>query len=159
LAAAAGRLRVIDYKTGKSQDYRGLTPDDPDQRGTRLQLPVYGLAARALLGDDQAPVAAEYWFLSETGPLEEIGYEVTPDVLSRAGATLVAIVDGIEAGAFPARPTETSTDPWVRCRFCNPDGLGVSERKREWERKRADPAQESYAHLAEGASQTCEQTA
>ena len=41
-----GSLLVLDYKTGKSDNYRGLSDDDPDQAGSLLQLPVYGQAAR-----------------------------------------------------------------------------------------------------------------
>ncbi|HEY8545447.1 MAG TPA: hypothetical protein VIL36_10385, partial [Acidimicrobiales bacterium] len=40
-------------------------------------------------------------------------------------------------------------DPFVRCRYCDPDGLGVADRRREWERKRDDPLVRPYAELAE----------
>jgi ATP-dependent helicase/nuclease subunit B len=144
-----GTLRVIDYKTGRPYDYRNLSEDNPDDRGTHLQLAVYGLAARAHRQMPDAPVVAEYWFVTEHGQLSQAGYPVTDDVLQRVGQTLGVIVDGIERGAFPARPTGTSSDPFVRCRFCDPDGLGVTDRRREWERKRDDPAVAPYAELAE----------
>jgi RecB family exonuclease len=144
-----GGLRVIDYKTGRPDDYRALSPANPDDRGTHLQLVVYGVAARAYRQEPQAPVTAEYWFIGDRPGLTTIGYEVTDEVLTRVGTTLATIVDGIEHGVFPARPTASSSDPFVRCRYCDPDGLGVTDRRRAWERKRRDPALVGYARLAE----------
>jgi hypothetical protein len=37
----------------------------------------------------------------------------------------------------------------VDCWYCDPDGLGVADRRREWERKRDDPVFARYADLAE----------
>jgi RecB family exonuclease len=158
-----GTVRVIDYKTGRPYEYRGLSADNPDDHGTHLQLAVYGVAARARFGTGDpstatapavgapagAPVAAEYWFVTDRESLTAIGYEVTDDVLERVGDTLGTIVDGIEQGQFIARPTASASDPYVRCRYCDPDGLGVAERRREWDRKRNDPLVRSYAELAE----------
>jgi len=144
-----GTLRIIDYKTGRPDDYRFLSEDDPDDHGTHLQLVVYGVAARALQGTPTTPVVAEYWFVNDRPPLLPRGYAVTDAVLAHVGTTLATIVDGIEHGVFPARPTASSSDPYVRCRYCDPDGLGVTDRRREWERKRDDPALAAYAQLAE----------
>ena len=58
----AGRPRL---QTGRADAYRRLGPDNPDERGTRLQLAVYAQAARAVTGRPDAPVRAEYWFVSE----------------------------------------------------------------------------------------------
>jgi ATP-dependent helicase/nuclease subunit B len=49
--------------------------------------------------------------------------------------TLRNIVDGIETGVFPALPPEPAPTPWVQCRYCDPDGMGTTDRWREWERK------------------------
>jgi RecB family exonuclease len=144
-----GTLRVIDYKTGRPYEYRGLSPENPDDHGTHLQLAVYGVAARVRHGDPEAPVAAEYWFVNDREALTPIGYPVTDDVLARVGTTLATVVDGIEQGQFIARPTASASDPYVRCRYCDPDGLGVTERRREWDRKRDDPLVHPYAELAE----------
>jgi ATP-dependent helicase/nuclease subunit B len=144
-----GTLRVIDYKTGRPWEYRALSEENPDDRGTHLQLAVYGVAARAFQGTPDARVAAEYWFVGEGPGFSYIGYEVTDEVLARVGETLATIVHGIEHGVFPGRPTESSSDPFVRCWFCNPDGLGSRDRRREWEAKRHDPALSAYANLAE----------
>ncbi len=65
--AADGTLHVVDYKTGKSDGYKDLSEDNPDARGRRLQLAVYGQAARQSQGTPDAAVWAEYWFISARG--------------------------------------------------------------------------------------------
>ena len=147
--AEDGTLHVVDYKSGRSDGYRQLSRDDPDLGGRRLQLPVYGAAARAHQATPDAPVRADYWFVSTTGGFRSVGYELDAEVYESVGATLATIVAGIEAGAFPARPTAVASSPWVECPYCDPDGLGVVELRRAWERKRDDPALRRYADLAE----------
>jgi ATP-dependent helicase/nuclease subunit B len=143
-----GTIHVVDYKTGKADDFRRLGPENPDERGTKLQLPVYGQAARQFVGRSDAQVQARYWFISDREGFRRIGYAVDDQVLARVGATLATIVDGIERGAFPARP-DASGKPWVTCPYCDPDGLGVADRRRDWERKRNHPAIAAYAEMAE----------
>jgi ATP-dependent helicase/nuclease subunit B len=143
-----GTIHVVDYKTGKSEDFRRLGPDNPDERGTKLQLPVYGMAARQFVGRGDAPVRAHYWFISEREGFRRIGYAVDDQVLARVGATLATVVEGIERGVFPARPDASGT-PWVTCPYCDPDGLGVADLRRDWERKRNHPAVAAYAGMAE----------
>jgi ATP-dependent helicase/nuclease subunit B len=143
-----GTIHVVDYKTGKSDDFRALGPDNPDERGTKLQLPVYGMAARQFVGRPDAAVQARYWFISDREGFRRIGYAVDDRVLARVGATLATIVEGIERGAFPARPDASGT-PWVTCPYCDPDGLGVADLRRDWERKRNHPAIAAYAGMAE----------
>jgi hypothetical protein len=147
--AADGSLRVLDYKTGKRKHFTGLDADDPDLGGRKLQLPVYGLAARQHHGEPTAPVVAEYWFISGRERFQRVGYPVTDAVLDRVGHTLAAMVDGIEAGAFPSHPTATASSPFVECPYCDPDGLGVAELRQQWERKRSDASMARYADLAE----------
>jgi hypothetical protein len=148
---ADGTLHVVDYKTGKLTDsYRAVEGDDPVAAGTKLQLPVYGLAARAHHGEPGAPVRAEYWFVTRRGEFKRTGYTVTDDVLAHTRATLGSIVTGIERGLFPPHPdTGKSTSLWVSCHVCDPDGLGTLELRQQWERKRHDPAMAPYAQLAE----------
>jgi len=149
---ADGSLHVVDYKTGKLSDsYKAIDGDgDPVAAGTKLQLPVYGLAARQAHGHAGTPVRAEYWFVTRKGEFKRKGYAVTDDVLTRTRATLGVIVNGIEAGQFPPHPEGlSSTAPWVSCHVCDPDGLGTVELRQQWQRKRHDPAMASYAQLAE----------
>jgi hypothetical protein len=144
-----GTLHVVDYKTGGYSSYRGLDEENPDDRGRRLQLAVYGVAAREHRGTPDADVRAEYWFVSSKGKFRRIGYPVTDAVLARVCATLDTIVRGIEAGVFASHPTETSSSPWIECAPCDPDGLGTTELRRAWERKRSSAALAPYADLAE----------
>jgi hypothetical protein len=66
-----------------------------------------------------------------------------------AGA-IETIVDGIAAGVFPAHTSvPTSRVSWVECWSCTPDGLSGADRRRDWERKRLDPALAGYVGLAE----------
>jgi hypothetical protein len=144
-----GTIHVVDYKTGKPDNYKGLTEEHPIASGTRLQLPIYGLAARQHIGTD-APVRAEYWFATARGKYERVGYAVTDDVLATTRATLGTIVASIEDGVFAARPQkDKSTSIFIDCHVCDPDGLGTVDLRRGWDRKRHDPALRTYAELAE----------
>jgi ATP-dependent helicase/nuclease subunit B len=149
--AEDGCLHVVDYKTGRRDDFRGLTEENPDLQGHKLQLPVYGAAARLLAGTPDAAVRAEYWFTSAKGQFKRIGYPITADVLDRVGRSLGTIVAGIEAGLFPSHPTAKSTGR-VDCPYCDPDGLGVVELRRQWDHKRTDPAVALYAALSDGSN-------
>ena len=143
-----GTLHVLDYKTGKADPYRGLSEESPDAQGQLLQLAVYGQAARLLHGTPETPVRAEYWFVSSRGRFERLGYAVTPAVLAHIGETLQAMVNGIEAGVFPPYPTAQSTSPWVECPYCDPDGMGVAELRRQYEHKQADSAMDPFVNFA-----------
>jgi RecB family exonuclease len=148
--ASDGTLHVVDYKTGKKGDaYKGLDEGNPVLAGTKLQLPIYGLAGRLSQDQPQAPVHAEYWFATSRGRFDRIGYPVTADVLAATAATLGTIVEGIEAGVFPNHPNASATFFYVPCQVCDPDGLGTVELRSHWERKRSDPALALYADLAE----------
>jgi hypothetical protein len=143
-----GSLHVLDYKTGKADPYRGLGEDNPDAQGQLLQLAVYGQAARLLHGTPETPVRAEYWFVSSRGRFERLGYSVTPTVLAHIGETLQSMVNGIEAGVFPHYPTASSTSPRVECPYCDPDGMGVAELRRQYEHKQADDAMDAFVSFA-----------
>ncbi len=146
-----GSLHVVDYKTGKLNDeYRAINEDNPIAAGTKLQLPIYGLAGRLHHGRPDAPVRAEYWFVTSRGKFDRRGYDVTDEILKRTAATLGVIVEGIETGVFPPHPEALkSTSIFIDCHVCNPDGLGTVELRQHWERKRRDPAMAAYAQLAE----------
>ncbi len=147
--AADGAIEVLDYKTGSARSYQGLSTDDPVVAGTKLQLPLYGLAGRLAAQDPTVTVRAHYWFATSRGQFGRVGYEVTDEVLAHTSAVLGRIVGGVEAGVFPPHPSELSTYLWIDCHTCNPDGLGTAELRRQWERKRHDPALAVYADLAE----------
>jgi ATP-dependent helicase/nuclease subunit B len=146
--AEDGTLVVSDYKTGRSTSYRGLTGDDPHKHGTRLQLAIYAQAARAVHGVPDAPARADYWFVSDREGFARLGYSVDGAVLDRVTGVLATIAEGIERGVFPSRPDDAGGF-YVSCRYCDPDGMGVTELRRDWEHMRDDPAVVAYAALAE----------
>ncbi len=143
-----GSLHVLDYKTGRATSYTDLSSADPHQGGRRLQLAVYGLAARQHAGTPDAPVRADYWFTSTRGGWDRIGYEVTDDVLAEVTTAVTTIVEGIEQGVFAPHPIPHSTSPFPDCPACDPDNLGTTEVRRHFERKLADPVLARYVALA-----------
>jgi hypothetical protein len=131
------RARVLDYKTGRVR-----TPRTADRlgRGRALQLPIYRLAAEAMLrGDapDTPVVEAQYYHV--IGPDAGARIRFTRDGWeARRGdfdRVLQLIVDGIRAGRFFQRPVTCA--PRGPCAF---DLACGAERFRWAEAKRADPA-------------------
>ncbi len=144
---ADGSLHVLDYKTGSTRAYAGISAEDPHQGGRRLQLAVYGLAARQHAGTPDAPVRADYWFTSTKGRWEKLGYDIDDDVLGEVSAAMTTIVEGIEGGVFAPHPIAHTTSPYPDCPACDPDNLGTTEVRRHFERKLADPALAAYVAL------------
>jgi ATP-dependent helicase/nuclease subunit B len=148
--AADGTIHVVDYKTGSyHQSFKDLLAGDPVGGGTKLQLPIYGLAGRVAARDEKAPVRAEYWFVTAKGGFARCGYEITDEVLERTVEVLDVIVRGIDGGVFPPHPSALSTFFRIACHVCDPDGLGTAELRKQWDRKRDDPALREYADLVE----------
>ncbi|MET7283798.1 PD-(D/E)XK nuclease family protein [Kribbella sp. NPDC005582] len=139
-----GTIYVTDVKTGGFSRYEGIE-SDPVAGGTKLQLPVYAYAARARLGEAGTPVEASYWFVRRGG--KRIPVPLTPEVEARYVETLDVIVSSIAAGLFPPKAPEIPDFLWVQCPYCNPDGLGHSEVRARWERKRHDPTLERLVRL------------
>jgi RecB family exonuclease len=144
-----GGAVVVDYKTGRDEDYRALE-DDPVVRGTMLQLPIYGLAARARYGP--VPVHSSYWFLNERAGFKELGYDLDAERLDRFVDALEVIVGGIESGAFPGRPgaEDTYRSKFANCRRCDFDPICPNDRERAWQRAKDAPVLAGYVKLSEG---------
>ena len=144
-----GGLVVTDYKTGMAHPYGGLLAD-PVDRGTKLQLVVYALAARQRF-DPGAAVHSRYWFVNERADFAEVGYDVDDTVLDAFERALRVIVDGIDAGSFPARPGEAdSRGGWKNCVYCDYHAVCPRDRARQWERKREARELAPYVALSEG---------
>ncbi|TWD73092.1 PD-(D/E)XK nuclease superfamily protein [Kribbella amoyensis] len=139
-----GTIYVTDVKTGGFSRYEGIE-SDPVAAGTKLQLPVYAHAARARLGEEGTPVEAAYWFVRKGG--RRIPVPLTEAVAARYEETLDVIVTSIAAGYFPAKAPEVPDFLWVQCPYCNPDGIGHSEVRARWDRKRFDPTVERLVRL------------
>jgi RecB family exonuclease len=146
---ADGSLVVLDYKTGSSKSYTNLSPQEPHGGGRLLQLYLYALAAEEAFPTG-LPVWSGYWFNSTKGGFRLAGYEVTPEVAAEVAGAIDVIIESIAGGVFPAHPGEPSSRiSWVDCWYCTPDGLSGADRRRDWERKRLDPALTDYVMLAE----------
>ena len=153
-----GELVVIDYKTGKSKKYEtfprcddaaAAAGTDLTERGRKLQLPLYALAARQVYGGDATPVSAYYWFVDEGdarrgGPVGQLA-------VNRFHEVLGVLAEGIRDGAFPARPGEF--DAFYRsfesCSWCPFDRVCSKARDDEWAQIRGDTRVSRYAGLAE----------
>ena len=152
-------LVVTDYKTGSANRFRGLDESrrnndddwDPVERGARLQLPVYGLAARNHIDSPNAAVISRYWFVTSNQQFKTCGYELDDEVLRRFQEVVSAIVEGIEAGVFCDRPDPGATrGPFSqRCEYCNADRLGTEDQRRAWERMQDQAELADYRNLAE----------
>ena len=139
---------VLDYKTGGTGAYTNMNRD-PVRRGTQLQLPVYGLAARELLGD-QVEVKVGYWFVSEKEKFATRPSKPMPldEMLESFTEAIETVADGIREGLFPANPGKDRAN----CRYCDFKNLCPTRRERHWERKRRDPRLSAYVAMAEGES-------
>jgi len=133
-----GGLVVTDHKSGGKDKFKDMTVDDPTVGGTLFQLPSYAAAARARFGEPDTPVLAEYGLLRK-GDYARPGFPMTPAVDARVSESLALVVAGIESGFFPNRPERPGWRFYVGCHYCEPDGLGTTERWAEWDRKHHDP--------------------
>ncbi|WP_426940055.1 PD-(D/E)XK nuclease family protein [Pseudarthrobacter sp. S6] len=133
-----GRIRVIDYKTGKSEKYRPLK-NHPTAEGTRFQLPVYGLFARTL-ADRLSAVAAEYWFISKAGDFAKIGYPVTDEVMEQLRTDAGSIISALRNGVFPPRP---ESDRYVNFTTM----MGAPELGQQWLKLQNAHELQPYAQL------------
>jgi len=100
---ADGRLRVSDFKTGRS---RPGTPLQMTHSLVRPQLPLYALALRELgeLPGVPAPVRPEALAYDCVQTLELIEEQVDDEVLDHAAATFGALLDRARDGSYPLLP-------------------------------------------------------
>ena len=148
-ATPHGGLLVVDYKTGSADAYQKLGPEDPTLGGHRLQLVLYDLAARSLLGiAGTADGRGAYWFVSTKGQFRDVGY-ATNAARRQVLEAVNTIIDGIGDGLFPLHPDEPVWRPWVPCDYCDPDGMGTRDQWRDFQRKRDDPALARYLDLVD----------
>jgi RecB family exonuclease len=141
-----GALVVIDIKTGSDRTFKPIK-DDPVCAGTKLQLPVYAHAARQQFGDPSTPVEASYWFVRRD--LGRVPLGLTPELEAQYAQTISTLVRAIAAGLFPLKAPEEPDFAWVKCNYCNPDGIGHAENRSRWERKRRDPVLKDLVALVD----------
>ena len=141
-----GRLYVTDLKSGSDRNFKNLSEADPVLGGSKLQLPVYAHAARAVHGPD-AEVVAAYWFVRRDKG--RVFVPLTAAVETRYASTLEVLVHSIRDGLFPPRPPAAPDFAWVQCPYCNPDGIGHGEARRHWEQIKHDPRLSTLVALIE----------
>ncbi len=146
LSMSGDTALVLDYKTGGTSSYANMNKD-PVQRGKLLQLPVYGLAARQLLGDE-VDIKVAYWFVTEKG-----NFKTRPPspgnldkMLGPFSDAVDTITGGIGARLFPANPGKDNGN----CRYCDFKNLCPTRRERHWRRNRDDPRLSAYVAMADG---------
>ncbi|HUO48227.1 MAG TPA: PD-(D/E)XK nuclease family protein, partial [Acidimicrobiales bacterium] len=132
--ASDGRLVVSDYKTGRQGSLAKLAKD-PCAGGTRLQLPLYAMAARARFGGD-GTVVARYWLVSGERRAPRYAVALSEAVEARFRHVVGTIADGVVAGAFPGVPGARSYRSFEACAYCDFDAICPTTREREWSRKR-----------------------
>jgi hypothetical protein len=141
-------LVVTDYKTSR-RSRLGVSDDRPlGKAADRLQLPIYGLAARQLVGhaDDEVHVC----YLSISDEPGSAHVSLGAEALAHLDRVVDVAATGIEGGLFPARPEGgTAWLQYVSCWYCDPDGLGTSAARSRWERKRDAAALARYVELTE----------
>ncbi len=155
ISSDGSRVIVYDYKSGGNSSYSKLDKD-PVKKGTKLQLPLY---SKAIVREHpDAEIFASYWFVRETSSElkpkpDEYNSELAESALNEAVET---IVDGIEAGVYPARPGNTagwgeSNESFENCMFCEYARVCPKSKARLWNsKKESEPALSSYLELAEG---------
>lgn len=157
-ATESGGLVVVDYKTGRGYGYDAIPkhnkPDlDADlvDRGRKLQLLLYGLAARQLQGLPDAEVQAWFWFV-ELGDLHR-GGPVTAAQEQRLEKVLDVVVGGIRGGVYPANPGiekwQSNRQTWDNCAFCTFDLICPTTRVEQWGQQRQDLAVRPYSELVD----------
>ena len=140
------RVRVVDYKTGRSYKYKrdlegrkGQPPVDPTAGGRRLQLPVYATAVAAAHPD--AEISAEYWFVTDAAKgYPRVRVDLDDRTRERFLDVLTKIADAIDDGVFPANPGADQLDTWENCRYCDYDRVCPSRRSEAFDRRQDDAA-------------------
>lgn len=148
------RVVVYDYKSGSNFAYSKLD-SDPVKKGTKLQLPLYSKAVAQKYPD--ADIFASYWFVREgSNELKPSPCDYDNDHADTAlTAAVETIVDGIEAGVYPARPGAPaswgeSSETFENCTYCEYARICPKSKARLWDsKKNSDPALADYLNLSE----------
>jgi PD-(D/E)XK nuclease superfamily len=108
----ADRLRIVDYKSGKALRHQRLA--DKIDRGVRLQLALYAMAASQFLGEPNVSGTIKPLVIG-TKPSH---FEFTlADKRERLAETLGIFATAIANGRFPAFPNEHDED-FNSCKYC-----------------------------------------
>jgi len=150
--AGEGTALVIDYKTGGDYGFSRMK-EDPLKNGTRLQLPVYALAAKTRFGEE-CEMKAAYWLVSSKGGFGRKAIELNPELEQKFSELVATIVTGIESGLFPANP---GGEGKPNCSYCDYATICPADVYLAWERKSASPKIGPYLGMAGGGADGEEQ--
>ena len=109
------RYRIVDYKSGKALRHKDL--DAKIDRGVRLQLALYAMAAAERFGADPARVSGAIKPLVAGGAKPEKYAFVLAEKAPRLRETLELFVAAMIGGAFPAFPNDND-DQFNSCKYC-----------------------------------------
>jgi len=125
---------------------------DLTARGTKLQLPIYALAARAAHPDAES-VSSYYWFVGRKGLGRTIGGLFDERAETRFREVVDVVVEGQEQGRFPANPGDESWafGQWTfeHCSWCEFDRICPTSRGEQWVQVRTAPELARYRALAD----------
>ena len=144
-------VMILDLKTGSSAPFEDLE-NDVFRGGTKLQLPIYLLAASQNLPAAEH-ISAAYWMVSFKGryqvlPSTPLSWEKVEESLN---AILVKIIAGMVSGLFPANPGPDEEN----CTFCDYDSICPIQRTPYWNKKsQTDIRLKDYLSLSETDSET-----
>ncbi len=130
-------LRVVDYKYTQSSVPRDRDLATAALRGSRLQPPLYLLAAKDVLGQPAHPESAAFYYLAPNrrdGVVDRTQLTVycwTGEAGARLGRTLTLILEGIRAGRFFILPGG-------HCDHCEYSALCRRHHSPSWWRARSD---------------------
>ena len=141
---SGGRLRIIDYKTGRKR-----IKNESLSGGEALQLPVYLLAAAALFGLSPSQLEeaeACAYHLSPEG-VEKVLFSgrAWPEKERLLRETLAVLYEGIAAGRFFPYPGRNGQN----CRFCDYRDLCGPGIERTFRLKAADPVLAAFRQMKE----------
>jgi hypothetical protein len=136
--ASGRRLRIIDYKTGK-----GSTEKEQVEAGRNVQLPVYQLAGRTLLGGPpDVGIHCSFRMVTRRRSHAEVALAADESVvLADLADTVQGIVRLVEAGVFPRVPASERMCDWCRA------GYACDELKSTRQTKQRQPSLAQLARL------------
>ena len=135
---------MTDYKTGGVKGYA----DDALRGGTRVQIPLYMLAAERLLGRLHPGARAHsgrYLSVDRAGGHKEYTFsaEALAERLEDLRRAVSTFLHGVERGVFFAWPEEQS------CRFCRFQLACGEGREARFERKKGDATAADFLRVKE----------